>query len=80
MDDNSVARHAADAYVDLLERRDWPGLAALLADDVVYEMPQTRERIYGKDAFLRFNIEYPRRLAATSATSDRRWSACRPVA
>ena len=34
-------------------------VAALLTDDVVYEMPQTRERIRGKDAFLRFNTEYP---------------------
>ncbi|MFI7659360.1 nuclear transport factor 2 family protein [Micromonospora parva] len=59
MDDTSPARRAAHAYVDLLERRDWPGLAALLTDDVVYEMPQTRERIRGKDAFLRFNTEYP---------------------
>ncbi|WP_233601058.1 MULTISPECIES: nuclear transport factor 2 family protein [Micromonospora] len=34
-------------------------MAALLTDDVVYEMPQTRERIRGRDAFLRFNVEYP---------------------
>ncbi|MCG5442465.1 nuclear transport factor 2 family protein [Micromonospora sp. NIE79] len=59
MDDTSTARQAAHAYVDLLERRDWSGLAALLTDDVVYEMPQTRERLRGKDAFLRFNTEYP---------------------
>lgn len=59
VDDNSVARRAAYAYVDLLERRDWPGLAALLADDMVFDMPQTRERIRGRDAFLRFNMEYP---------------------
>jgi ketosteroid isomerase-like protein len=55
VDDTSTARQAAHAYVDLLERRDWSGLAVLLTDDVVYEMPQTRERIRGKDAFLRFN-------------------------
>ncbi|WP_112619351.1 nuclear transport factor 2 family protein [Micromonospora saelicesensis] len=59
VDDTSTARQAAHAYVDLLERRDWSGLAALLTDDVVYEMPQTRERIRGRDAFLRFNTEYP---------------------
>ncbi|MDG4783699.1 nuclear transport factor 2 family protein [Micromonospora sp. WMMD961] len=59
MDDTSAARQTAHAYVDLLERRDWAGLAALLADDLVYEMPQTRERIRGKDAFLQFNTEYP---------------------
>jgi ketosteroid isomerase-like protein len=59
MDDTSMTRQTARAYVDLLERRDWSGLAALLTDDVVYEMPQTRERICGKEAFLRFNTEYP---------------------
>jgi hypothetical protein len=54
VDDTSMTRWTARVYVDLLERRDWAGLAALLTDDVV-----TRERICGKDAFLRFNIEYP---------------------
>lgn len=32
---------------------------ALLADDVLYEMPQTRERIHRKATVLRFNQEYP---------------------
>ncbi|KAB1920006.1 nuclear transport factor 2 family protein [Micromonospora noduli] len=59
VDDTSTTRQTAHAYVDLLERRDWSGLAALLTDDVIYEMPQTRERIRGKNAFLRFNTEYP---------------------
>jgi ketosteroid isomerase-like protein len=52
-------RQIAIDYIDCLERRDWPGLTALLADDVTYEMPQTRERIHGRAAFLRFNTEYP---------------------
>lgn len=59
VDRTSMTRQAAYSYVDHLERRDWPGLAGLLSDRVVYEMPQTRERIHGVDAFLRFNIEYP---------------------
>jgi ketosteroid isomerase-like protein len=59
VDHTSVTRQTARDYVDRLEHRDWSGLAALLTDDVVYEMPQTRERIRGKDAFLRFNAEYP---------------------
>lgn len=59
VDETSMTRQTARDYVDLLEGRDWAGLAALLTDDVVYEMPQTRERIRGKDAFLQFNIEYP---------------------
>jgi ketosteroid isomerase-like protein len=57
--DTAITRQTAQDYVDRLERRDWPGLAGLLTDDVVYEMPQTRERIRGREAFLRFNIDYP---------------------
>ena len=59
VNDTAMTRQTAHDYVDRLERRDWPGLAGLLTDDVVYEMPQTRERIRGKDAFLQFNVEYP---------------------
>ncbi|WP_020580084.1 nuclear transport factor 2 family protein [Actinopolymorpha alba] len=59
MDEVAATRQVATAYVNDLERRDWSGLAVLLADDVVYEMPQTRERIRGKARFLQFNSEYP---------------------
>ncbi|MDA0637053.1 nuclear transport factor 2 family protein [Nonomuraea sp. MCN248] len=59
MDETSRSRHAVDAYVDTVEQRDWERFGALLAEDVVYEMPQTRERIRGKSAFLRFNMDYP---------------------
>ena len=37
------------AFADRLERRDWSGLAELLHPDVVYEIPQTRERIRGRE-------------------------------
>ena len=47
------------AFADRLDRRDWAGLAALLAPDVVYELPQTRERIRGRDRYVTFNAEYP---------------------
>jgi hypothetical protein len=59
VDDTARTRQIAVAYVDSLERRDWAGLATLLAEDVVYEMPQTRERIRGRPAFLTFNTDYP---------------------
>ena len=35
----------AKRFLATLEARDWGAWSALLADDVVYEMPQTRERI-----------------------------------
>jgi hypothetical protein len=49
----------ARAFLATLEVRDWDGWAALLSPDVVYEMPQTRERIRGRDRYLRFNVTYP---------------------
>ena len=39
------------------EARDWTAFGALLADDVVYRGPQTREQVRGRDAYLRFNVE-----------------------
>ncbi|TGZ12052.1 nuclear transport factor 2 family protein [Streptomyces rhizosphaericola] len=48
-----------EAYWATADARDWEAFAATLADDVVYELPQTRERIRGKDRYLRFNQEYP---------------------
>src|SRR5262245_22973870 len=53
------ARTLAVAYIERLEARDWSGVTEILADDVVYEMPQTRERIMGREKFVRFNVEYP---------------------
>ncbi|MXM64834.1 nuclear transport factor 2 family protein [Streptomyces sp. HUCO-GS316] len=41
------------------EARDWDAFADTLADDVVYTLPQTRERISGRKSYVRFNREYP---------------------
>ncbi len=49
----------AARFIDTLDRRDWDGWSALLHDDVVYEIPQTRERIIGRPRYLQFNQEYP---------------------
>lgn len=38
---------------------DWAAFADTLADDVVYTLPQTRERISGKKRFIQFNRAYP---------------------
>lgn len=59
MDDTAETRQITIAYVESLEQRDWSRLVALLAEDVVYEMPQTRERIRGRSAFLQCNMDYP---------------------
>jgi ketosteroid isomerase-like protein len=52
------AKELVTGFADRLERRDWASLAELLAEDVVYEIPQTRERIRGRDRYVTFNAEY----------------------
>ncbi|WNF27877.1 nuclear transport factor 2 family protein [Streptomyces sp. C11-1] len=52
-------RAAVERFWAAAEAREWDAFAATLADDVVYDLPQTRERIRGKERYLRFNQEYP---------------------
>ncbi|NUR69415.1 MAG: nuclear transport factor 2 family protein [Hamadaea sp.] len=59
VDTTEETRRTALDYVESLERRDWPRWEALIAEDVVYELPQSRERIRGRAKFLQFNVEYP---------------------
>ncbi|MGC5331308.1 nuclear transport factor 2 family protein [Micromonospora sp. DT62] len=53
------AEAVVSAYWATLEARDWAAFGRLLADDVVYHLPQTRERVVGRESFLRLNQEYP---------------------
>jgi len=55
IDAASVAR----AYWETAEARAWKAFGELLADDVLYECPQTRERVRGREAYVRFNREFP---------------------
>jgi hypothetical protein len=57
-DDNPAAEVAA-TYWRSAEARDWITFGELLADDVCYEAPQTRERVRGRDAYVRSNREFP---------------------
>ena len=52
-------RDLAERFVASLEARDWHGWTATMQPDVVYEVPQTRERIRGRDRYLQFNREFP---------------------
>jgi hypothetical protein len=45
------------AYWAAVEGRNWETLAGLVADDVFYQVPQTRERVRGREAFVRFCAE-----------------------
>ncbi len=42
-----------------MEARDWAGLRSVLHVDVVYELPQSRERTRGRDRYVQFNQEFP---------------------
>ena len=55
----SGPHRAVVAYWSACAARDWAAFGALLTDDVVYDLPQTRERIHGRANYLRFNAEYP---------------------
>jgi hypothetical protein len=46
-------------FWETTEARDWEGLAALLSADFVYRCEQTRERVRGREAFLRYYTEFP---------------------
>jgi SnoaL-like domain len=50
-------RALISAYWAAAEARDWDAFGRLLADDVLYEAPMSRERVSGKAAYLRFNAE-----------------------
>ncbi len=41
------------------DARDWETFASVIATGVRYDLPQTRERVHGRDDYLRFNQQYP---------------------
>ncbi len=47
------------SFYEALEARDWAALEKLLDFDIVYEVPQTQERVSGRSAYIRFNRDYP---------------------
>ena len=52
-------RTLIERFLATLEARDWSGWVDTMHPDVVYELPQSRERIRGRDSYLQFNQEYP---------------------
>jgi hypothetical protein len=55
----ATTRDVVAAFAARLDGREWDALAELLVADLVYEMPQSRERISGRDRYIAFNAEYP---------------------
>jgi ketosteroid isomerase-like protein len=54
-DTAAVARR----FLATLEARDWDAWTALMTEDVVYALPQTREIIRGRGRYREFNVDYP---------------------
>ena len=52
-------RQKVETYFQTANARDWTEFAAVLHPDVVYELPQARERVRGREAYLDFNITFP---------------------
>ncbi|GLP66156.1 MULTISPECIES: nuclear transport factor 2 family protein [unclassified Streptomyces] len=52
-------RKTVESFWTSLEARDWSTFADTLAEDVAYTLPQTRERIRGRERYVEFNREYP---------------------
>ncbi|WRZ91579.1 nuclear transport factor 2 family protein [Streptomyces sp. NBC_01007] len=52
-------RKTVESHWAAADAREWGAFADLLADDVVYTLPQTRERISGRERYVEFNREYP---------------------
>ncbi|WP_051948297.1 nuclear transport factor 2 family protein [Streptomyces scabiei] len=52
-------RRTVERFWAAAEERDWAAFAETLAEDVLYELPQTRERIRGRERYVEFNREYP---------------------
>ena len=50
-------RELLTAFVDAMNARDWEALRSLLAPDLVFELPQRRERIDGSEAYIAFNAD-----------------------
>src|SRR5438105_4406038 len=51
------AKEVVAAYWAAAEARDWERFGSLVAGDVLYEVPQTRERVRGRPAYVRFNAD-----------------------
>ena len=55
----NTPRELVEHYWQTANDRDWQAFGTLLHEDIVYEIPQTRERIRGRAAYIDFNTTYP---------------------
>lgn len=55
----AMNRQIVTAYWEAANARDWDAFAQLIHPDIVYEVPQTRERVHGRHNYVEFNRTYP---------------------
>lgn len=55
----SDAARAVARYWELMQGNDFTAVGAVLADDFVFEMPQSGERIRGRERYAAMNTQYP---------------------
>jgi ketosteroid isomerase-like protein len=48
-----------EAFWRTANARDWAAFGRLLHEDIVYEVPQTRERVRGRANYVEFNRTWP---------------------
>lgn len=48
-----------EKYWKAANDRDWETFESLLFENIIYELPQTREKVCGSAAFREFNSTYP---------------------
>ncbi len=53
------ARELVLQHWQAANNRDWPQLAAVLSPALLYQVPQTRERVQGRDSYLEFFRTWP---------------------
>jgi ketosteroid isomerase-like protein len=54
-----TVRQTIERYWTAVNARDWDVFASLLHETCIYEIPQTRERVRGREAITEFNATFP---------------------
>ncbi|NGN67115.1 nuclear transport factor 2 family protein [Streptomyces sp. A7024] len=52
-------RETIERFWAACDKGEWDVFAGLLAEDVIYRAPKSRERVRGREAVVRFNREFP---------------------
>jgi ketosteroid isomerase-like protein len=56
---DATFENLVERYWSTAVARDWDAFGQLVHEHVLYEVPQTRERVRGRAAYVEFNATYP---------------------